>query len=296
MGKLRAWIAVVVLAGPAVLLAGDASSMPLPDARAFLEEARANLRSDALLVDQYTFTEQFTERRLDAKGGVKKTRNETYEVYPSAEPGKMYRRLVARDGKPLSEAELGEQDRKQKERAEKKEQRRAGEDDAARVKRLAREEEQRREEQKVIDELFRMDDIAVAGREVIDGRPALVVTFEPRPGYRPVTDGGKVIQKLAGRAWVDEEDKQLVRLETRLLDNLGVGPGRVARLQKGATGYFQRRKVNGEIWLPAEARFSGSAKVLLLFSARVDIFSRYGDYRKFSVGTETVITSEKGTN
>ena len=81
-----------------------------------------------------------------------------------------------------------------------------------------------------------------------------------------------MIQKLAGRAWIDEEDRQLVRLEARLLDTLGVGPARVARLQKGASAYFQRRKINGEIWLPSEARFTGEAKVLLVFGARVDIF------------------------
>jgi len=268
-------------------------SKPLPEPRAFLEEVRQNLRSDRLLVEQYTFTEKFTERRLDSHGAVKKLRNETFEVYPSAEPGQMYRRLVARDGRPLSEAELLEQDRKQEARAEKKERRLAEEDAAARQKRLAKEDEERRQEKMVIDELFRMDDISVAGRELIGGRPTILVTFAPRLGYQPATEGGKVLRKLAGRAWIDEQDRQLVRIEARLLDSLGVGPGRVARLQKGATAYFQRRKVNGEIWLPAEARFTGSAKLLLLFGARVDIFSEYGDYKKFSVGTETTISPEK---
>ncbi len=274
-------------------LSADEASRSLPDTRTFLEEVRQNLISDRLLLDQYTFTEIFTEKRLDAKGAVKKAKTETYEVYPSLEPGKMYRRLIARDAKPLSEKEVAAQDRKQEARTEKRERRREEEDVAARQKRLAKEQENRRKEKEVIDELFRMDEIEIAGREVVDGRPAVIVRFAPRPGYRPVTDGGRVIQKLAGRAWIDEEDTQLVRLETRLLDSLGVGPGRVARLQKGATGYFQRRKVNGEIWLPAEARFTGTAKVLLLFGARVDVFSQYSDYRKFSVGTETAITTEK---
>ncbi|HEY3203222.1 MAG TPA: hypothetical protein VGL03_06130 [Thermoanaerobaculia bacterium] len=269
------------------------ASRPLPEPRAFLEEVRQNLRSDRFLLEQYTFTEQFTERRLDAKGGVKKTRMDLYEVYPSAEPGKMYRRLVAREGQPLSERQLAEQDRKQEQKVEKKERRLAEEDEIGRQKRLAKEEEDRREERDVIEELFRMDDIAVAGREALDGRPTILVTFAPKPGYRPVTDGGKVLQKLEGRAWIDEQDKQLVRIEARLLDSLGVGPGRVARLQKGATAYFQRRKVNDEIWLPAEARFTGAAKLLLLFGARVDIHSRYGDYKKFSVGTEATITTDK---
>lgn len=259
---------------------------PLPDPRPFLDEVRQNLRSDRLLLEQYTFTETFTEKRLDSKGAVKTAKTETYEVYPSLESGKLYRRLVARNGRPLSEKELADQDRKQEEKVEKRERRLAEEDAAARQKRLARQEESLAKEQAVVDELFQMDEIRIEGREEIDGREAVIVSFAPKPGFKPVTPGGKFLQKVSGRAWIDEEDKQLVRLETRLLDSFGVGPGRVVRLQKGASGSFQRRKVNGEIWLPAEARFTGAAKVLLLFGGRVDVLSRYADYRKFSVGTE----------
>ena len=106
-----------------------------------------------------------------------------------------------------------------------------------------------------------------------------------------MTASGKVIQKLAGRAWIDEADRQLVRIEAHLLENLGVGPARLARLQKGAESYFARRKVNDEIWLPAEARFTGAAKVFLLFGARVDAIFEYGDYKKFSVSTDSTVDS-----
>ena len=80
--------------------------------------------------------------------------------------------------------------------------------------------------------------LGVVGRELVDGRPTIVVEFAPRPGYKPVTEGGKVIQKFSGRAWVDEADRQLVRLEAQLVETLGVGPARIARLQKGASAYF----------------------------------------------------------
>ena len=79
-----------------------------------------------------------------------------------------------------------------------------------------------------------MDDIQIAGREILDGRSAVVVTFRPKPGYKAQTKGGKVLQKLAGRAWVDEDEHQLVRIDAELLDALGVGPAGVFRLQKGA--------------------------------------------------------------
>ena len=289
--RLRVAVAGLCLSGS---LLGQEPAPPLPDTRTFLEEVRKNIRSDGELLDQYTFTEEFTETRLDRKGRVKKSKRETYEVYPSYEPGSLYRRLVARDGKRLTEAELAEQDRKQDERTEKRERRRSSEDAAARQKRLAREEERRLREQRVVDEVFLMDEIVIVGRETIDGRPTVIVDFTPQPDYRPVTAGAKVIQKIQGRAWIDEADRQLVRLETRLLDNMGVGPARVARLQSGSSGYFQRRKVNGEIWLPSEASFSGAAKVLLFFGARVELSSRYSDYKKFSVGTAEEIMAVQG--
>jgi hypothetical protein len=289
---------VFLWGAPLALLAADGTDVrSLPDTRTFLEEVRQNLRSDRLLLEQYTFTEKRTERRLDGKGAVKKTKAQTFEVYPSAEPGKMYRRLVARDGVPVPAAELAEEDRKQAERTEKSERRLAEEDAEARAKRLAKEQEELRQEREVVDELFRMDDLVMAGRELVDGRSTIVITFSPRPGYKPVTAGGKVLQKLAGRAWIDEEDKQLARIEAHLLENLGVGPAGVARLQKGASSYFYRRKVNDEIWLPAEARFTGTAKVLLVFGAKVDAFFEYGDYKKFSVSTDShVDATEAPTN
>jgi hypothetical protein len=287
MGVIRIATAAAAGAvlGAASLFAGDSAAV-IPDTRAFLVEVRENLKSDELLLDQYTFTEVFRESRLDSNGGVKKSKTEIYEVYPSNQPGKTYRRLIFRDGERLSEAELAAEDRKQEEKTDKKERKLAAEDAA---KRRAREEEEKRKEKAVIDEIFRMDDIAVTGRETFNGRPTILVSFSPRPGYKPVTDGGKVIQKLAGRAWVDEADRQLVRLEAKLIDSMAVGPAKLARLQKGATAFFQRKKVNDEVWLPTEARFTGAAKAFLLFGARLDVHSTYGEYKKFSVGTEEEI-------
>jgi hypothetical protein len=289
---VRAALPLSLVLGSLALLAADRpDDRPLPDARAFLDEVRKNLQSDDALLEQYTFTEKRTERRMDGKGEVKKIKSETYEVYPSAEPGKMYRRLVARDDVPIPKAELDAQDRKQEEKTEASERKVTQEDAAAKARRQAKEEEERHKEQEVVDEVFRMDDIVVEGRETLNGRTTVVVSFTPRPGYKPVTAGGKVIQKLAGRAWIDEQDRQLVRIEARLIDSLGVGPARLARLQKGAESYFYRRKVNDEIWLPAEARFTGAAKALLFFSVKVDALFQYSDYKKFSVSTDSQVDS-----
>ena len=269
---------------------------PLPDVREFLDHVRENLRSDGTLLAEYTFTETSSEARLDSSGGVKKVKTSVYQVYPSDAPGKMYRRLVFRDGKPLDPKELAEQDRKQEERAQRRRLERENETPAEREKRLAKIEAEKKREREIVDGIFVMDDLVMEGREPIDGRGTICVAFRPRPGYKATTEDAQAIQKLAGRAWVDEENYQIVKIEAELLESVGVGPGGLIRLQKGAQAFFERRRINDEIWLPAHARFTGAAKLLLFIVGRVEVRSEYGDYKKFSVSTSESISTPKIPN
>jgi len=290
----------IVLARAGFLVAQSApepeAARPLPEMREFLDHVRENLRSDDTLIADYTFTEKNTEMRLDSRGGVKKTKTATYEVYPSEGPGKMYRRLVARDGKPLDQNELAKEDKEQAARAERRRLRLENETPADRAKRLAKDEAEKKKEREIVEELFRMDELVLEGRESIDGRSTILISFKPRPGYKPASDEAQAIQKLSGRAWMDEENYQLVKLEATLLDSLGVGPGRLIRLQKGAQAFLVRRRVNNEIWLPARIRFTGAAKAFFFVIGRVDVQSEYGDYKKFSVSTSESVSAQKTNN
>ena len=267
----------------------EPAATPLPEPRAFFAEVRARLHTDDYLLDQYTFTERQTERQLDGKGKVRKKTSSLYEVYPSPEPGQTYRKLIERDGKPLSAEELAKEDRKQ-EAKEAKAWAKLGSDDAQ--KRAAAEKSRRRETE-AIEELFRIHDFHIVGRETLDGRNAVLVTFSPRPGVEPATKEGKIFKKFAGRAWIDEEDRQLVRVEAELIDDFSIGFGFIAKLRKGARAELLRRKINHEIWLPAEARFAGNARVLLFRGLHIDTLSEYSDYKKFTVGTEAAVTPEQ---
>jgi len=286
-------LAALALTLPSPVLSAQDLEKPLPDATVFLEGVRETLRSDRLLLADYTFTEKHTQTRLNSKGGVKKTKSEIFEVYPSSKLGKLYRRLIARDGRPLDPNELAAEDQRQEAKAEKQRLALESETSTERERRLAKEQEELRQEKEVIDELFRMDEINVVGRETVDGRNTVLVTFRPRRGYRPQTEGGRVLQKLAGRAWIDEDERQLARVDAELLESLPVGPGGIFRLQKGARAFFERHKVNGEIWLPAVARFVGAAKILFFVVGRIEARSEYSDYRKFTVSTSTSISTEK---
>jgi hypothetical protein len=265
----------------------------LPEPGPFLEGVRAHLRSDRLLLSQYVYTERRRECQLDRHGNIKKTTERVYEVYPSLEEGQSYTRLISKDGKALSTQELGKQDRahdkKVRERALKLE--REGTDE--KFRRQAKEAEEKQQEEKVVGELFRLYRISLVGREEIEGESAIRVTFEPDADYRPAASEVKLLKKVAGTAWFGEKDYELIRLEARVIDNITLGLGILARLNKGATAVFRRRRVNGEIWLPAEARFAGTARILLLKGMRIESVSEFSDYRKFTVTTSTTLSQRK---
>jgi hypothetical protein len=281
-------VGVLSLATPARAVDGP-STAALPDLQAFLGEVRERLHSDDFLLDQYTFTERLTERRLDSDGQVKKITTSVYEVYPSQEPGRTYRKLVERDGKPLTSEELAKEDEKQEAKEAKKAAKLYGEDAS---RRASTESERRLKETKAIDELFRIYEFRIVGREALDGRDAIVVSFEPRPDVGTETRGGKILKKFAGRAWIDEEDRQLVRVEAELTDDLSFGFGLLAKLKKGSHAQILRRKINDEIWLPAEAHFVGNARLLLVKGLHIDALSEYSDYKKFTVATEATAAPE----
>ena len=256
------------------------SSAPLPEIRPFLKEVRRHWRSDEELLAQYTFTEKLTEHRLDGKGQITKTKSEVYEVYPSFEPGQTYRKLVVRDGVPVPARQQEEQDRKQAAEAEKQARKLASEGPNSRQKREA---EWRRREEAIAAEVFEVYDISIVDRELFEGRSTILLRFEPRANVDPSSKTGKMLKKFRGRAWIDEADHQVARIECELIDTLSFGLGIVARLKPGAQVFFERHKINDEIWLPATARFRGSARLFLLKGMSIDAVSEYSDYRKFSV-------------
>lgn len=274
---------------PAGSVDGPLAAAPLPEPHAFLAQVRARLHTDDYLLDQYTFTEKQTERHFDGKGKVKKITSAVYEVYPSPEPGQTYRKLIAQDGKPLSAEELAREDRKQ----EAKEARAWGRLSDNDAQKRAAAEKSRRQENQAIEELFRIEDFRIAGRETLDGRSSILVTFSPRAEVEPATKAGKIFKKFAGKAWIDEGDHQLVRVEAELIDDFSIGFGFLARLKKGARAHLQRRKINDEIWLPAQMRFVGSARVLLVKGVHIDALSEYSDYKKFTVGTESAVVPQR---
>ena len=251
-------------------------SRPLPQLEEFLEQVKQKLAGDQLLQSQYTFNRHETTQLIDRQGELKRSWSKEWEVFPSVDPKLSYERLIEKDGKPIKSSRIEKQDRAHRRKTEK-------------VKQLTPEHiekkhrQERQEEQRRIEELFRLLQFRIQDRDTIDGISTLVVSFEPRPSYRPKLKAVRPLGKMRGQAWICEDDHMLVKVEIELMKAVTLAWGAVARLHKGARLRFTRRKVNDEVWLPDESYFRGSGRVLLVKEFRVEIRNRYSDYRKFTV-------------
>ena len=150
-------------------------------------------------------------------------------------------------------------------------------------------EKSMRERSDDIEDIFNVFEIRVIGREQIDGHGTIAFVLTPLPDAKPRTDSGKMMRHFKARAWISESEYELVKIEVQAVEPISFGLGILARLQPGATASFQRRKVNGETWLPARVSYRGGGRVLLLRQLRLAGSSEFFDYRKFSVATETTI-------
>jgi hypothetical protein len=209
-------------------------------------------------------------------GGV-----ELYQVYPSANPELTYRRLLARDGVPLSEEELAKQDREYRARAG-----RAGlalqkENDNERRRRERDEAQARRRGQTIIEDVVAALQFSVAGRGEFENSPAVVVAFAGRPQYRPKTREGQIAKKFAGTIWIHPELKEVMHVEAKSTDDLAFGFGLVARLNEGAIGSVTRRPVEPDLWMPTSVHLAGSGRALLFTrKLTVDFAVEWFDYQR----------------
>lgn len=254
----------------------------LPEQTSFMEEFRKNLHAPDKLLSRYTYTENETEITLDSKGKIKKTETNVYHVFHGTEEWQTYERQVSKNGVPLTQKELEKQDRKERERVENETRKRANWSEAKRKQEKAKAE---REERESTDDIFATFEYQLVRREMLNGVSAILVNFKPKKNYKPKTGDAKNLQHVAGRAWIAEDDHQLVKLEAEVIDQIKIGAGLLAKLQKGSTLALELLKINDEIWLPVKFEMLLNGRLLLLKGLNMRIIVEFSEHKKFNVDT-----------
>ena len=284
-----------VALGLSVLLVSvpEAQDRPLPNQEAFLKETRKHLQRDSSVQRNYMYVETRRELKLDKDGGVEEQSVKVLESYPGLPGQPRWERLISENGRPVPAAELAEQDRERAKKANDMAKRLETEP----AKEGARQERDwqklRDERDEAVADIYTVFDIKMTGRERIEGHDTIAFTLTPRPDSKPKTREGELMKSFAVQAWVSESDHELVKLEADAIDSLSWGFGILARLHKGAHLSFLRRKVNDEVWLPALAKYNGSARVGLLFTLRRSGSFEYSSYKKFTVDTSSSFNTPK---
>jgi hypothetical protein len=271
-----------------------AQNRPLPDQESFLSETRKRLQTDSALQSGYVYVETRRELKLDKGGRTRGESIKVFESYPGLPGEQRWERLISEDGRPVPPEELAKQDRERQQKAYEMVQRLARDSS----KELARQERElqkiRREREEALSDMYNVFEIRMIGRERIEEHDTIAFVLTPRRDAKPKTRVGDQIRHFRVRAWVSENDYELVKLEAEGIDDLKSGLGVLARLHKGARLSFLRRKVNGEVWLPAAVSYNGSARVGLLVTLRRSGTSEFSGYRKYSVDTLEGFSRPKG--
>jgi hypothetical protein len=270
-----------------------AQQQPLPNADAFLQETKKHLQTDSALQSSYSYVETRKELKLDSRGQATGESVKVFESYPGLPGEGRWERLISEDGKPVPAEQLAKLDRDRQKKAEDYARRLTSQPAKTAADQRREWEKDQRDTARILDDVFRVYDIRMLGRQTIDGHDTINFSLTTRRDARPQTREGGIMRHFAVRAWVSETDYELVRLEAEATDTVPIALGLLARVSQGSRLEFERRKVNGEVWLPARASYMGSARIALVKTVRRGGSSEFSNYKKFTVGTSTTFESPK---
>jgi hypothetical protein len=244
------------------------------------EAAEKDIENDKKQRD-YTYIQREEEHKLDGKGQSKSSESRTYEIMVLYE--EPVRKLIAKNDKPLNETDA----RKEDEKVQKIIEKRKNESESDHRKRLEKQDKDREDGRRFVKEIADAYNFRFAGTENLDGRQTLVIDADPRPGYEPHMKDAKFLPKFRFRVWLDQTDKQWVKLDIQCIDTVSVGLF-LLRVHKGSNIQIEQVRVNDEVWLPRQVNLKLDARLALLKGLSIVEDVTYRDYKKFRTDTRIV--------
>lgn len=249
----------------ALLAAASLHAETSAEIRAMVKKSLAGLNKEDEVKSGYLFR-VFSERKeFDAAG--KEISKSTTLFQREIREGRLIGRLIERDGKPLPAAEAAQQEERIKKVLAERE--------APQAPPSAR---KRGGNDEWIQEFPEALDYKIVGEEAVHGRPALILDFSPRPGYRPSNMKARIFEKMRGRIWIDKADSEMVKTDAEMFDTVSIGLGVLAKIAKGTQFSLGRRKTSEGHWLMEWTRFRFDARFLFK-TIRQEQLTRFEDYR-----------------
>ena len=246
---------------------------PLPEGNAYLRSLLSEQRQQDDAISDYTYDLLEVRENLDKNGVATSKSSLRYEVFYVK--ARQIRRLVERNGQPLSVKEQASADHQAEERAR-----------SIREGRVVTEQAGVR-----LSRLFPSFDFKTVGRREFQDRSALEFTFRPlsedSQKKEVVGIGDDLLKRLSGRVVIDERDKRVIHLEARSREDISAKIATGVKL-RSITFEIDFVLLEDKVWLPARVNTLVTARAFFLKTVRIRQTSTYSNYRKFRVDTDPV--------
>jgi hypothetical protein len=230
---------------------------------AILQRNRGVNKQNEERAKQYTYVEETDNFEYDKHGERKKTGSETHDVI--FVEGESYRRLVARDGKPLPPKEEAKEEKKLRQTAEERRKaRRKGFFNFSRSFGVSNED------------LDKLCDHRLVGEEEVRGRKAWVIEFTPRKDHVPANQHEKDLLSFQIKIWMDQEEGVNVKFVL-----LSVADG--SFMKPGSSLTIESAKINDDAWLPVLIVLDARIQIAKVIRDSVRSESRNSNFKKFDV-------------
>jgi hypothetical protein len=258
---------------------------PLPDIASLLRDIAKNQNAVEEIRKLYTCHLWEEEDKTDSNGRVTSRSAKDYDVFYVDD--EEVRRLLSKDGKPLDADQKKREDERFNKRFDELKKKQA--ELATDPKKQAKKEE---EDEAQLSDFLRAELFTNPRRTTFHGEDVIAFDFAGNPNYKPKKTIERVVQKLSGVMWVDDEAREIARLEAHFAESAHVGGGVLGSIDKGSNFVFEQQKLNEEIWLPSYAEVHLAGRIFVV-KLKQNFIDRYSDYKKFRVG---VTVSPAGPN
>ncbi len=243
---------------------------------------------DWVLMKDYAWQVRSVERHFDSQGKVESIKRERWETLMLG--GEPHRRVLERDGKPVSADER----RRNQSELDQAATRLSVATPAERRRRMEEAQARRGRDFAFLSEIPALYNLRIEGEAVIDGRPCWVIYGAPRPGAQPKSRDARMLLKARGRMWIDKATDQWAKVEVETTDTIWWGLF-LARIDPGARLTFEQMPVTSDIWFPKRLFMAGSGHIGLIKRLAQDQEFQWSDYRRFTVDSSPIFGIMPGT-
>ena len=287
---------LVMLAAAAIVTvtAGLAAAEPVVPLRELVRKAVAGLHLEDERRDSFLFRARTERKELNNEG---KVASQSSHVWDRIEiDGFPFGRTLERDGKPVTAAERKSEDAAIAKRlavlkAPPSSLASLGgesEADVAAAAALKR----RGQQGQWFHEFPEALDFQLLGEETINGRPALHLKAEPKPGYRAKNMRARVFEKLQAQIWIDKASSELVKADAEMFDTVSVGFGVIGRVEKGTRFQIHRRLVADGVWLIDSQSMRFDARIFYCKTMHPEASTQWSDFRRRPGKTEAAAAKQ----